>query len=165
MNAARRWLPHPLLSMLLFVVWLLLFNSAAPGHILLGVVLGVLIPLLTRAFWPHAPRIRRPLGLTRLVARLLFDIVIANLQVARLVLGPQQAISPRFTRLPLELTSEFAITVLANTISLTPGAVTADVAPDRKSLLIHNLHVTDEAAMIADIKRRYEAPLREIFEC
>jgi multicomponent K+:H+ antiporter subunit E len=72
---------------------------------------------------------------------------------------------PRLVWLPLELQSEFAIAILANTISLTPGSVTADVASDRKSLLIHCLHVDDEAAFIDNVKRRYERRLKEIFEC
>ncbi|MGH8501638.1 MAG: Na+/H+ antiporter subunit E [Gammaproteobacteria bacterium] len=165
MTVTRRWLPHPRLSILLLVVWLLLVNSLAPGHILLGAVLGLVISRVTRAFWLQRPRISRPLLLLVFAGRVLWDIVIANLHVARIVLGSQAAISPRFTRLPLDLTDQFAITVLANTISLTPGTVTADVAADRKSLLIHSLHVVDEAALVAGIKRRYEKPLKEIFEC
>jgi multicomponent K+:H+ antiporter subunit E len=66
--------------------------------------------------------------------------------------------------LPLALTNEFAIVMLANTISLTPGTVTAEIRSDRKTLLIHCLDVEDEAALIADIKTRYEQPLKEVFE-
>jgi len=162
---ARRWLQRPRLSILLLVVWLLLVNSLATGHILLGAVLGLVIPRFTRAFWPQRPRIRRPLVLMTVAARVLWDIGVANLHVARLILSAQTAINPRFTRLPLDLESEFAITMLANTISLTPGTVTADIAADHKSLLIHSLHVVDEPALVAGIKRRYEKPLKEIFEC
>ena len=46
-------IPHPWLSFFLLVPWLLLNNSAAPGHILLGALMGVLIPLFTRRFWPE----------------------------------------------------------------------------------------------------------------
>jgi multicomponent K+:H+ antiporter subunit E len=161
----RRWLPHSLLTLSLVVVWLLLSNSVAPGQILLGVVLAVLIPLLTAAFWPQRPRIHRPRLVLKYLATLLWDIVAANVQVARLIVAPRLHLRPRFVRLPLDLEDELAITALAGTISLTPGTVTADVAPDRKSLLIHCLHVDDEDALIASIKRRYESPLKEIFEC
>jgi multicomponent K+:H+ antiporter subunit E len=161
----RRWLPHPILSVVLLAVWLLLVNSIQPGHIVLGAIIGLVIPLFTKRFWPHSPHIRRPLILLKFMATVAWDIVIANLQVAMLILGPRKKMRPRLVWLPLELQSEFAIAILANTISLTPGSVTADVASDRKSLLIHCLHVNDEAAFIDNVKRRYERRLKEIFEC
>lgn len=161
----RRWLPHPLLSVGLLAVWLLLSNSVAPGHITLGAILGLVIPLLTATFWPQRPRVRRPLIVLKFVIIVLWDIVVANLEVAKLIIAPRHELQPRFVRLPLDLKDELAITALAGTISLTPGTVTADVAPDRKSLLIHCLHVDDETALINDIKCRYERPLKEIFEC
>jgi multicomponent K+:H+ antiporter subunit E len=161
----RRWLPHPILSVVLLAVWLLLVNSIQPGHIVLGAIIGLVIPLFTKRFWPQSPHIRRPLILLKFMATVAWDIVIANLQVAMLILGPRKKMRPRLVWLPLELQSEFAIAILANTISLTPGSVTADVASDRKSLLIHCLHVNDEAAFIDNVKRRYERRLKEIFEC
>lgn len=165
MPSRRRWLPHPVLSLVLLVIWLLLVNSVAPGQILLGALFGLALPLFTTTLWPQPPRIRRPGLLFQYVAVLLGDIVVANLEVARLILGRPRNLRPRLVRLPLALTEDFTITLLANTISLTPGTVTADVAPDRKHLLIHCLNVDDEAAVVARIKHRYEAPLKEIFEC
>ena len=46
---------------------------------------------------------------------------------------------------------------------MTPGTLSCAVAADRSYLLIHALHLTDDAALVADIKARYETPLREIF--
>ncbi|MFW6342359.1 MAG: Na+/H+ antiporter subunit E, partial [Halothiobacillaceae bacterium] len=54
MNATlRRWLPHPLLSAFLVLTWMLLNNSFSAGHFVLGLILGLLIPKLTSAFWPE----------------------------------------------------------------------------------------------------------------
>ena len=55
--------------------------------------------------------------------------------------------------------------VLASTISLTPGTVSANLRMDGKSLLIHALNVDDEEALIEQIRERYERPLKEIYEC
>jgi multicomponent K+:H+ antiporter subunit E len=85
--------------------------------------------------------------------------------VARLILGPMRRLRPAFITLPVDLSNNFAIVVLTNTISLTPGTVSADLSIDRRSLLIHVLDVEDEAQLIAHIKYRYERPLQEIFEC
>ena len=95
----------------------------------------------------------------------LYDIVVANVSVAIKVLGPLRSLRPGFVELPLELEDDFAIALLASTISLTPGTVSADVSPDRRTLLVHALDVDDAAALVAEIKQRYERPLKEIFEC
>jgi len=160
-----KWLPQPLLSLLLLLTWLLLSNSSALGHVVLGALLGWLIPLLTVNFWPERTSIRKPGVLLAFIGRVLIDIVIANWAVAIIVLTrPSRSLRPALVELPLDLRSELAITLFANTISLTPGTVSADLAPDRSSLLIHCLDLDDEIALIADIKSRYEAPLKEVFE-
>jgi multicomponent K+:H+ antiporter subunit E len=161
----KRWLPQPLFSAFLWLVWLLLNNSTAPGHLLLGAMLALALPLFTVRFRPDRPRLRKPLKLLIYIAVLLWDIILANLTVARLILGPTARLRPAFIRLPLELRNEFAIVVLANTLSLTPGTVSSDLSPDRRILLIHFLDVEDPEQAIARIKQRYEKPLQEIFEC
>jgi multicomponent K+:H+ antiporter subunit E len=161
----RRVLPHPLLSVALVIVWLLLVNEASLGHLLLGTALGILIPMFTNAFWPEQPRLGRPLLILRLASRLLFDIVIANFTVALQILSPPRALRPDFIEYPVELDNDFAITVLASLISLTPGTVSSDLSEDRRTLLIHALDVGDKAMLIDDIKRKYERPLLEIFRC
>lgn len=161
----KRWLPQPLLSLCLLLVWLLLSNSLTVGQLLLGTALAVALPLYTVRFWPDRPRLLRPVKLLRYIAVLLWDISLANLVVARLILDPTRKLRPAFIRLPLDLCNDFAIVVLANTVSLTPGTVSADLSLDRRTLLIHALDVEDEAQLIAQIKFRYERPLQEIFIC
>ena len=60
MPTRSTWLPHPLLSLLLLLIWLLLNDSLAPGQFLLGATLGLLIPLFTERFWPERAHFRRP---------------------------------------------------------------------------------------------------------
>ena len=160
-----RWLPHPVLSLCLLGVWLLLVNDFSAGHWLLGAFLGWSIPLLTRVFWVQPPRLVRPLKLVPFLLLILGDIVVANLQVVRLVLGPKSRLNPAFVEVPVEIEDEFVLAVLACIISLTPGTVSAGLSSDHKTLLLHGLDVPDHDALIAEIKSRYEAPLLEIFEC
>lgn len=164
-TVAARLLPHPVLSSALLIIWLLLHDSIAPGVILSGAVLAVALPLLTRGFWPEAPQTMRLAPLPRLAAVVLWDILMANLRVARLVLGPAHRRHPRFIELPLEVTSPLAITTLAGIITLTPGTVSANLSGDRRTLLVHALSDDDPEATIADIRQRYERPLLEIFGC
>lgn len=165
MSVFARLLPHPATSLLLFIGWLLLQRSVSPANLLLAIIIAFTLPLLTRRFWPEQVSIRHPLTLLRFIVLVLRDIAVANFNVARLVLGPRHAIRPGFVRLALDLENDFAITVLISTVSLTPGTVSAELSPDRRYLTIHYLSCNDEAALVEAVKRRYEAPLREIFEC
>lgn len=171
-----RWLPTPFRSLLLFLVWLLLNNSMSAGHIVLGAVLAVVIPWITFPFRDPQPLVLRPGLAVKQVAIVLFDIITANIQVAALILGPNKKLNPAFVKVPLDLREAIPITILASTVSLTPGTVSAEVypwvetldagvEPEERYLLIHVLNLKDEQALIDTIKRRYEAPLKEIFQC
>jgi multicomponent K+:H+ antiporter subunit E len=109
--------------------------------------------------------VKRPLKLIRYILVLMWDIVVANLAVAKLILGPTKALQPGFIAYPLNLTGDLPITLLASTISLTPGTLSAEVSKDREWLYIHALDLPDEQALIDEIKQRYETPLKEIFQC
>ena len=158
-------LPNPLLSLLLLLLWLLLNNSATAGHILLGALLGVIIPLFSQRFWPERFTLARPALALRFAGRVLWDIVVANFAVARVVLGSKSAIRPVFVRVPLDMQLEIAVTMLASVISLTPGTVSADLDPERRYLLVHALSEDNPEALVRQIKSRYESIIKEIFAC
>lgn len=158
-------LPMPFYSLLLFVVWLLLNNSVSVGHIVLGAFFALTIPWLVKDMRDEHPKIRRPFLAIRYVLMVMWDIVVANVQVALLIIGPTRHLQPGFVAVPIHLESDLGITVLASTVSLTPGTVSADVSADKRYLYIHALHLEDEAALIEEIKTRYEAPIKEIFGC
>lgn len=160
----KNLLPHPILTLMLLGLWLLLVNSVSAGQILLGAVLAWLIPLYTARFWTAQIRIRRPLLLLRLTATVLVDILIANIAVARLILGPERDIRPAFIRMPLRVKGNVSVSLLANTITLTPGTLSASLSPDRSELIIHALQGDDPDAIIADMRSRYEQPLLDALE-
>lgn len=160
----KRLLPHPLLTLTLAILWLLLVNTLSAGHVVLGALLGWLIPFVTSPFWPEQIRIRHPLVLLHYLGILIVDIVRGSFHVARLILTGPAHLRPTFVVVPLALRTDLAISLLANTISLTPGTVSAHLSDDRRTLIVHTLDTDDADALVAEIKQRYEAPLRQIFE-
>jgi multicomponent K+:H+ antiporter subunit E len=165
MNVLRRFVPHPLLSPVIVALWLVLATEMTGGQIVLGIIVALAVPKLTERFWPDRPTLRRPLAGLRLVVVIMFDIVTANLAVARRVIGPLDRLHPSFVEVPLDLRDGFAATILGSIVSLTPGTVSIELDCERWTLLVHALDVEDEQALVGTIKRRYEAPLREVFEC
>lgn len=161
----RRILPHPGMTLLLTLVWQLLVNKITPGNILLGLGLGIVIPHLTSAWWSDTPRLRHPLKIMAYVGIVVWDVIMANVIVARLILFRRNAdLQSRFITVPIDLRTPEAVAVLAGTITMTPGTVTADMSACGRALLIHCLHAPDPDAVVAEIKGRYERRLKEIFE-
>jgi multicomponent K+:H+ antiporter subunit E len=161
----KRLFPHPYLTLTLIVLWFLLVNQWKIGSLVMAVFLGTVIPLLTSAWWPDRPRVRRPFGLAAYSLLVLWDVIVANFQVARIVLFmPRDKIQSNWITIPLDLQSHEAISLLAGTITMTPGTLSADMSACGRALLVHALHAPDPAAVRDDIKARYEARLKRIFE-
>lgn len=164
MRAVRWLLPHPFLTLILAVVWVLLQNEISSGMVAFGIILGIIIPQMTSIWWPDTPKGFRlgKMGIYSLIV--IWDIIVANVQVAWIVLTvPNAKLKPAWIVVPLELRQPEAITVLAGTITLTPGTVSSDLSDEGHSLLVHVLHTDDPDAVRDDIKTRYERRLLEIF--
>lgn len=157
------WLGHPWLSLLLGTSWLLLQHTLAPVHVLSAVAIGLMVPRLLHGFLPAHASIRMAPAL-RLMGVVLWDIVVSNIVVARLVLGPLSRPKPAWVTVPLALTHPTGISLLASIITTTPGTVSCTVDEARRHILVHALDCSDPAQMATDIKTRYERPLLTIFE-
>ncbi|MHB1056965.1 MAG: Na+/H+ antiporter subunit E [Rhodanobacter sp.] len=160
----RRWLPYPLLSALLLVVWLLLKQSLAPGTILLGALLGVALAKVFGLLHPPKARLRNYPLLGLLFVRVVLDIFRSNIAVARIVLRRERRMHSGFVAIPLALTDRHGLAVLACIITSTPGTIWVSYDSASNILLIHVLDLVDEQGWIDTIKHRYERLLLEIFQ-
>ncbi len=159
-----RWLAHPVLSLMLAVTWLLLQQSVAVANIITAVVLGLVVPRLVHGFLSAGVVPRSWMAALRFTGVVLWDIVMSNIAVAKLVLLPGARPRPAWVVVPLTLRDPTAITLFATVITTTPGTVSCVVDEDQHFILVHALDCDDPAAMAAQMKERYEQPLREIFE-
>jgi len=156
----RRLVPHPFLSALLGVVWILLVGDLGLGSMVMAVILALGIGWIL----PPAPRIIRPFALIGYIGLVVWDVIVASVQVARIIVFmPKGQIKSAFIAVPIDLPHAQAITILAGTITLTPGTLTADISSDGSVLLVYALHAPDPAATRDDIKSRYESRLKRIF--
>jgi multicomponent K+:H+ antiporter subunit E len=160
----KRWLPHPWFALWLLVAWLLLQQSLAVTTIVLGIVLALGLSWALGKL--NLPQVRvRSLGiLLLLLVRVFGDIVRSNFAVARIIVSRRPRATSGFVTIPLEMTSPYALALLACIITATPGTIWVSHDSLRRVLVIHVLDFVDEAAWIANIKRRYERPLLRIFQ-
>lgn len=158
-------LPHPYLTVLLAVTWMLLENTFSGGVFVFGLLLGLIVPIVTAAYWPDRPKLKRPARVVGYVVIVIWDIAVANVVVAWTILfKSNHAMRPNWVCIPLDLRTPEAITILAGTITLTPGTVSADLSSEGHSLLVHCLDAADPDAVRDQIKHRYERRLKGIFE-
>ena len=161
-----RWLPYPFVSLALCALWLLLNQTLYPGHILLGVALGVAGPLVTRRLQPLGyPRLRKPVVALRLLGFASVEVVRSCLNVSRVILfGDYANLNSQFIRVPLTMRDPYGLAALSCLINMTPGTVWTEVQPDGHELILHVFDLHDAAWWVDTIKTRYEAPLIAIFE-
>ncbi len=129
----------------LFVMWLLLSGIYTPLLLTFGAAAALVVVLLMRRMDRVDGRaLDYTFGLRPLayLPWLLWEIVKANLHVAKVVLTPRLPVRQRLVRVKGAQRTEFAQVVYGNSITLTPGTITLDIRDG--TFLVHAL--TDEAA-------------------
>ena len=159
---SKSWLAHPLLSVLIGLVWLMLQQSLALPQLITATVLGLVLPRVLRGFLGPGARPQRFAVALRFSVVVLYDIVVSNLVVARIVLWPGSNPQPAWVHVPLDIRHPNAIALLATIITTTPGTVSCIIDEVRHEILVHALDCSAPDEMAAQIKQRYELPLKEI---
>lgn len=159
----NRVLPHPLMALGLLLMWLLLNQSIASGHILIGSCVAMVACWIMASLQVSKPKIRLTTAIPRLAGIVLSDIVRSNLAVGSIILFSRTQPTSGVVRIPLQTSNRYCLAVLACIITSTPG--TLWMAHDARTnvLLLHVLDLVDEQQWIQLIQQRYEGLLREIF--
>lgn len=157
-------LPHPLLSVALFTVWLLMNAPSGRGHLVIAIIVGLLVPQVMRTLAPERVKVANPRMILVLAVNVIVDVFQSNWNVARLILkNEKRERCPGFVRVPLSLTNRYGLAALAIIITSTPGTLWVQYDRYKRVLLLHVLDLDDDYDWAAVIKERYEAPLKEIF--
>lgn len=159
-----RIVPHPVLSLALVLLWLLLTRFSL-GHLVLGSAIAVLAGRVFARIEPQPPRIRSWRALLRLMGIVWVDIVRSNWAVARLMLtnGRHGARRSGFVLIPLRLRDPVPLALLALILTATPGTAWLEHDPEAGTLLLHVFDMIDQDEWAEVIRTRYESLLLEAF--
>lgn len=154
-----------LLNLLLAVIWAALWGSVTLPQLAMGFAVGFV------AMWISQPLFGAPSGyyvrawrVLRLIGFFLYDLCVSSIRVAYDVLTPTDLSNPAILEMPLDVKSDIEILLVTNLISLTPGTLSLDVTPDRKTLIVHAMFADDPDAVIASLKSGMERMVKEVFE-
>lgn len=160
-----RLIPHPVLSLLLVLMWMVLTGFSL-GHFLLGGALALFAGWTMHALQPKTGRPRRPRVIARLAVTLFFDIIRSNIAVTRLILTEGRA--PRrqscFLIIPLGLRSPSGLAILAVILTATPGTAWVEYVSDSGTLILHVFDGAERDHYLHVINQIYAPMLQEIFE-
>lgn len=150
-----------LMNLLLSFIWVALTGSMYYSNFLFGYLLGFFtlwIMNKNEADKRYFYRVPKTIGF---VFYFLYEMLVANLQVAYDVITPKYFFKPGIVRFPLEATTDLEINLLSMFISLTPGTILLDVSDDKKSIFIHVMYL-DSREKFIDRMRISEKKLLEI---
>ncbi len=170
------------LNVALALIWVILVGQYQLGslsaHFIFGFLLGYFLLWLGRPFLEtekyfaadgiggmlktFAKLPKRIWGWIKFTAIFLMELIKANLQIVIGVLSPLSRLKPGILAIPLDITSDVEITLLANMITLTPGTLSLDLSHDRKVLFVYFFNVSDPEQDKQAIKDGFEKMVQEV---
>ncbi|ODS32684.1 MAG: Na(+)/H(+) antiporter subunit E1 [Candidatus Scalindua rubra] len=123
----------------MFSFWILLSGEFTFILITSGIVASLIVAYLSHDVFIGKADIKvetgRVLRFIKYLPWLLWEIILANVEVAYLVLSPKMLIDPQLVPFKTELKTDLGIVTLANSITLTPGTVTVEA--NKEEFIIH----------------------------
>jgi multicomponent Na+:H+ antiporter subunit E len=144
---------HFALNLVLAIVWMLLFASFTFANFLAGFIAGFFGLVFAQPVLGSRRYVRAVIGIGRLIAVFFYELVVANLQLARDILRPQPDFHPGFVAFDARGLTPSETVLLALMISLTPGTLSVDTDDRGETLYIHSLYTRDLAALQSGFRR------------
>lgn len=127
-------------TMSLFAVWILFSASFEWNHLVLGLISSFTVAWINSGHSPFVPKFHLWFRILLYLPWLFYKIMQSSLYLCKLILHPALPIAPRLISVETKLRHHGAVVLLGNSITLTPGTITAEV--DRNRLIVHALDKT-----------------------
>jgi multicomponent Na+:H+ antiporter subunit E len=153
------------LNILLAFVWASLSAAFTLPALVSGFVLGYGALWLAQPLYGEgSPYFVRVWRIIRLTLFFLWELVVSSVRVAWDIVTPSHYSNPAIVEMPLDVESDIEILLVTTLISLTPGTLSLDVTPDRKTLIVHAMFADDPEALVREMKDGMERMVKEVFE-
>jgi len=152
------------LNVFLAVSWAALVGSFTLANLLIGYGTGFLALWIASPLFGKSGYFLRVWRVLRLLVLFIYDLIVSSLQVVWDVITPTHLSRPGIIALPLDAEGEGEILLVANLISLTPGSLSLDLSPDRKTLYVHAMFVDDPVTLRRGLKAGIERRVMEALQ-
>jgi multicomponent Na+:H+ antiporter subunit E len=148
---------------LLAVCWMALTGDWSLAAAFLSTALAWLLMRLVRPLGGTGFRRVRLLRLPGFLLYLAKEVLVANVKVAAAVVAPSGRLRPAIAAVPMRLDRDAEIALLANLITLTPGTLSLEVSPDRRTLYVHAMSTDGPEALRRELRDGFERRILEVF--
>lgn len=149
-------------NLIISFMWMFLSETYTFTSFLFGYILGALLLLLLNRFFPGRFYLYPIYRLFILFLIFIRELILSNIDIVKLVYSRNPDFEPGIFTMPIEVTKDWEITLLANLITLTPGTLTIAISEDRKYFFIHAMHIDDKEQSINEIKNTFEKAILEV---
>ena len=143
-------------NVMLALAWMALSGTVTLGGLITGFIVGYGALWLIQPLTGSSSYFRRVVAWIRLIVMFFYELIVSSIAVTIDVLTPTHRANPAIIKMPLDVESNFGILLVTNLISLTPGTLSLDVSPDRKTLLVHAMFADDPVALCHTLKSGME---------
>jgi len=153
MSLKEKWFGMLLTFFIMAAFWILLSGIFDAFHLISGLVCCAIVAIISHDLLVKGKsekRIPKSLRLLVYIPWELWQIVLANIDVAYRVLHPKMPIDPLIIEFETTLRGEFSLVTLANSITLTPGTITIMVEPERGKFWVHAIAKEPANALLVD---------------
>lgn len=152
------------LNTVLALGWAALAGSFSLSSLLVGFGLGYLTLWVTRPLFGETKYFERVWRLLRLAVFFVYELFVSSLRVVWDVITPTHLSRPGIVAMPLDVKGDGEVLLVVSLISLTPGSLSLDVSPDRKTIYVHAMFVDNPDTLRAQLKRGLERRVIEALE-
>lgn len=149
------------LNVVLAISWAALIGNFTLANAVIGFAIGYAALWIASPLYRRSTYFRRVLRIMRLIALFIYELIVSSVRVAWDVITPTHLSQPGVIAVPLDVTTDEEILLVANLISLTPGTLSLDVSSDRRTLYVHAMFVDDPEALRQELKTGMEQSVIE----
>jgi multicomponent Na+:H+ antiporter subunit E len=154
---------YPAIHITLTLVWAGLLGGISLETLVSGFVVSyAMLFVVTRGRPGHDGYFGKLPRLAGFLVYYVWELFKSNAIIAYDVLTPTHHMKPGVIGIPIEVETDLEITVLANLITMTPGTLSLDISPDRKTLYVHAMYINDPDKLRAEIKENFERRVLEL---
>ncbi|MCF8218204.1 MAG: Na+/H+ antiporter subunit E [Bacteroidales bacterium] len=150
-------------NIFLAFIWVALTMKFTLVNILFGFILGYLTLWFTKRKESQVKYFRRFPNFIIYIFFFIAEVIKGSVRIGYEIITPEHKMNPGIIAVPLDAKSDIEITILANSITLTPGTISIALSDDRKTLYVYNMYLNeDPEKSIQEIKNGLEHKLLEV---
>ncbi|GGD04188.1 Na+/H+ antiporter subunit E [Pontibacillus salipaludis] len=150
------------LNIIIAIMWTFLQESYTFGSFFSGYLFGILLLFTLQRFIPDEFYMKRFLKIVSLILLFIKELLLSNVTILKWVYKPKLDMEPGIFAVPVDLKSNWEITLLANLITLTPGTLSIAISNDHSYIYVHAMNIEDVESEINSIKESFERAIKEV---